>query len=71
MRKAFLLKTIFLIGLALLVVVLIAVLRSRSGASASAAGQNQTLFEQYVVAGGWIVWFILLPMSFVAVYLAV
>jgi len=71
MRKAFLIKTIFLAGLALLAAVLIAVLRSRSGSSASAAGQNQTLFEQYVVAGGWIVWLVLLPMSLVAVYLAV
>jgi biopolymer transport protein ExbB len=57
--------------LALLVVVLIAVLRSHPSISASTGGQNQTLFEQYVVAGGWIVWFILLPMSLVAVYLAV
>jgi len=71
MRKAFLLKTIFLVGLALLVAMLIAVLRSHSGISTSTARQNQTLFEQYVVAGGWIVWFILLPMSLIAVYLAV
>jgi biopolymer transport protein ExbB len=30
-----------------------------------------TLFEQFVTSGGWIVWFILLPMSFATVYLTV
>lgn len=71
MRKTFLLKTVFLVGLAVLVVALIAALRSQSGGSAAAAGQSQTLFEQFVVAGGPIVWLVLLPMSLVAVYLAV
>jgi biopolymer transport protein ExbB len=36
-----------------------------------AAGKTPTLFEQFVTSGGWIVWFILLPMSFATVYLAV
>ena len=71
MHKTFLLKTVFLIGLAVLVIALIAALRSQSGGSAAAAGQSQTLFEQFVVAGGPIVWLVLLPMSLVAVYLAV
>ena len=71
MRKTFLLKTVFLVGLAVLVVALIAAMRSQSGGSAAAAGQSQTLFEQFVVAGGPIVWLVLLPMSLVAVYLAV
>lgn len=71
MHKTFLLKTVFLIGLAVLVIALIAALRSQSGSSAAAAGQSQTLFEQFVVAGGPIVWLVLLPMSLVAVYLAV
>jgi biopolymer transport protein ExbB len=35
------------------------------------AGRTPTLFEQFVTSGGWIVWFILLPMSFAMVYLAV
>ncbi len=71
MRKTFLLKTVFLVGLAVLVIALIAALHSQSGGSAAAAGQSQTLFEQFVVAGGPIVWLVLLPMSLVAVYLAV
>jgi biopolymer transport protein ExbB len=71
MHKTFLLKTVFLVGLAVLVIALIAALRSQSGGSAAAAGQSQTLFEQFVVAGGPIVWLVLLPMSLVAVYLAV
>lgn len=70
MHKTFLLKTVFLVGLAVLVIALIAALRSQSGGSAAAAGQSQTLFEQFVVAGGPIVWLVLLPMSLVAVYLA-
>ncbi len=71
MHKTFLSKTVFLIGLAVLVIALIAALHSQSGGSAAAAGQSQTLFEQFVVAGGPIVWLVLLPMSLVAVYLAV
>jgi biopolymer transport protein ExbB len=71
MRKTFLLKTVFLVGLAVLVIALIAALRSQSGGSVAATGQSQTLFEQFVVAGGPIVWLVLLPMSLVAVYLAV
>jgi len=71
MHKTFLFKTVFLVGLAVLVIALIAALRSQSGGSAAAAGQSQTLFEQFVVAGGPIVWLVLLPMSLVAVYLAV
>jgi biopolymer transport protein ExbB len=71
MHKTFLSKTVFLIGLAVLVIALIAALHSQSGSSAAAAGQSQTLFEQFVVAGGPIVWLVLLPMSLVAVYLAV
>ena len=31
---------------------------------------NQTFFEQFVIAGGPIVWFVLLPMSLIMVYLA-
>jgi biopolymer transport protein ExbB len=36
-----------------------------------ATGGGRTLFEQFVTSGGWVVWFILLPMSLVMVYLAV
>ncbi|MHC4644660.1 MAG: MotA/TolQ/ExbB proton channel family protein [Planctomycetota bacterium] len=41
---------------------------SFEGRSATEA-QSETFFEQFVVAGGPIVWFVLLPMSLVAVYL--
>jgi biopolymer transport protein ExbB len=40
-------------------------------ARAAEAGQTRTFFEQFVVAGGPIVWFVLLPMSVVAVCLVV
>ncbi len=41
---------------------------SRAGIVGSSAG-SQTLFEQFVISGGPIVWFILLPMSVVTMYL--
>jgi biopolymer transport protein ExbB len=39
--------------------------------SSPQAARTPTLFEQFVTSGGWIVWFILLPMSFATVYLGV
>jgi biopolymer transport protein ExbB len=36
-----------------------------------ATGRQASLFEQFVISGGWIVWIILLPMSFAMVYMAV
>lgn len=36
-----------------------------------AAGQRQNFFEQFFIAGGSIVWFVLFPMSLITVYLAV
>jgi biopolymer transport protein ExbB len=44
---------------------------SISPSSAQQTGRTPTLFEQFVTSGGWIVWFILLPMSFATVYLGV
>ena len=35
-----------------------------------AAGQRQNFFEQFFIAGGSIVWFVLFPMSLITVYLA-
>ena len=32
--------------------------------------QSQTFFDQFIIAGGPVVWFILLPMSFIATFLA-
>lgn len=40
-------------------------------AQGSASGPAGTFFQQFFVAGGAIVWFVLLPMSVVTVYLAV
>jgi biopolymer transport protein ExbB len=42
-----------------------------SDRTATGAGHRQSLFEQFVIAGGPIVWFVLLPMSLVTVYLSV
>ncbi len=68
MRRSILLKTFLLVGgLGVLLTMVLVAMR----ASAAAKGvHSQTLFEQFVISGGWIVWFILLPMSFVTVYLA-
>jgi biopolymer transport protein ExbB len=48
-------------------------LTARSGFALDKAGTagTQTLFDRFVTSGGWIVWFILVPMSFVMVYLAI
>jgi biopolymer transport protein ExbB len=42
-----------------------------SDRTATGAGYRLSLFEQFVIAGGPIVWFVLLPMSLVTVYLSV
>jgi len=71
-RKSFLLKTsLLVIILAGVLAVIVAAMRNRFGGAAAGAAQTQTLFEQFVIAGGPIVWFVLLPMSLVMVYLAV
>lgn len=71
MRKSFLLKTVFLaVALTVVMAVIVTTMRAGLGGAAKPA-RTQTFFEQFVVAGGPIVWFILLPMSLVTVYLAV
>ncbi len=72
MRKNALIKIVLLVG-GLGVILAIAAVVIRSSLSMGAAGgvQSKTLFEQFVIAGGWVVWFILLPMSVVMVYLVV
>jgi biopolymer transport protein ExbB len=71
MRKSFLLKSFLLV---VLLAGVLAVIISTMGDSfrAGAVGENRapTFFEQFVIAGGPIVWFILLPMSLITVYLA-
>jgi len=72
MKSSFLLKTFFLI-IALISVVLVMIVSVHinfDGPSESAA-QTQTFFEQFIISGGPIVWFVLLPMSLITVYLAV
>jgi biopolymer transport protein ExbB len=71
MRKSFLLKTFLLvILLAAVLAVIVATMRSDSGGAAIEAAQTQTFFKQFVISGGPIVWFVLLPMSLVMVFLA-
>jgi biopolymer transport protein ExbB len=72
MSKSFLARTVFLIVLlAAVLVVIILVVRGSLGTGALPSDQPRTFFEQFVVAGGPIVWFVLLPMSLATVYLAV
>jgi len=72
MRKDFLLKVILMIFV-LATVAAVIFLTARSGFALDKAGAagTQTLFDRFVTSGGWIVWFILVPMSFVMVYLAI
>jgi biopolymer transport protein ExbB len=71
MRKNFLLKMgRLIIVLAAVLAVMVAMMRNSFGVAAVRTGQTQTFFEQFVLAGGPIVWFVLLPMSLIAVYLA-
>ncbi len=86
MYKSFLLRTFLLIVLLAVVLGVIvlglplrkgaqrrdsAAMRGDYGRMAAEAGHRQSLFEQFVVAGGPIVWFVLLPMSVFMVCLAV
>jgi len=72
MRKSFLVKTAFLvIALAAVLAVIVAAKRVNLGFAAMSPAQSQTFFDQFVIAGGPIVWFVLLPMSLITVYLAV
>lgn len=72
MSKAFLLKVFFLaIALATVLAVIAASMRGGVPAPGVNDGAARSFFEQFVTAGGPIVWFILLPMSIVMVYLAV
>jgi biopolymer transport protein ExbB len=60
------------LALAAVLVIVAALIFGAAGISANQPTQTQqTLFQQFVVAAGPIVWFILLPMSLLMVYLAV
>ena len=68
MHKNNLIKIILLIGgVSVIMTTAIVLLHSNHGQNE----QSKSLFGQFVVAGGWIVWFVLLPMSMFMVYLAV
>jgi biopolymer transport protein ExbB len=72
MRKSFLIKVVFLvIALAGVSVVIAVTLDGSFGTDTVGAARTQTFFEQFVIAGGPIVWFVLLPMSLITVFLAV
>lgn len=73
MRKGFWLKTLVLsIAMVFVLAVIVAVrLQFLAGVSSVAAeqGDTRTFFTQFVIAGGPIVWFVLLPMSLITVFL--
>jgi biopolymer transport protein ExbB len=71
MQKSFLVRT-FLLVMALIAVlaVIVATMRMDLSPVVPAVGGEQTFFEHFVLAGGPIVWFVLLPMSLITVFLA-
>ena len=73
MGKVFLLKAGLLVILlaAVLAAIVLGMQADQFGSAARRASHTQTFFEQFVTAGGPIVWFVLLPMSLITVYLAV
>jgi biopolymer transport protein ExbB len=70
MRKGFLLKVILLVLMVLVLVAAVVVLQARSSVTTVNNAQTQTFFEQFIIAGGPIVWFVLLPISILTVFLA-
>lgn len=71
MRKSFLSKMfVLIIALAAVLAAITTAMRSSAAAGATQPAQTQSFLEQFVVSGGPIVWFILMPMSLVMVYLA-
>ena len=68
MSKSFLLKTSFLVvGLAAVLTLIIVATRINFSSAATGVPQRQTFLEQFVISGGFIVWFVLLPMSLIMV----
>ncbi len=69
----------FMLPVALVVVAAVIIAARNMNSAAVAAGQRQTsassveanFFEQFFIAGGSIVWFVLFPMSLLTVYLVV
>jgi len=72
MRKAALFKPVLLVVmLALLLALIVAVISYGFADSPVRQGRTRTFLDQFIIAGGHIVWFVLLPMSLLMVYLAV
>ena len=70
MSKGFLVKTVFLVVLAVVLVAIVVVMQARFDYTDAKYGADQTFLDQFVVSGGPIVWFVLLPMSVIMVFLA-
>lgn len=69
-QKRLLIKGVFLLLLLAVVAwVIFSIMRS-GPAPKGAISSGRTLLEQFVISGGPIVWFVLVPMSFMMVYLA-
>lgn len=69
-RKGFFAK-IILLGIFLMAVAVLIAAGTAGGSDGGRGGQAETVFNQFVVSGGPIVWFVLLPMSVVMVSLSV
>ena len=70
MNRSLLIKTFALAaGLAVVAGAIYFVTRGLAGGSRE-SGELPTFFEQFIIAGGPIVWFVLLPMSLITVYFA-
>lgn len=70
MRKNFLLKILFMLLLVVVLISIVVIMRTRFSVAKAGFAQEQSFFEQFVIAGGPIVWFVLLPMSIITVFLA-
>jgi biopolymer transport protein ExbB len=72
MLRSLLLKMLVLfVALAAVMAVMVGTMRYALPAGPKGVAEEQTFLEQFVIAGGPIVWFVLLPMSLVMVYLAI
>jgi len=72
MAKSFLFKTfVLIIALAAVMMIIVAVWSIGSASETADKIETQSFLEQFIVAGGPIVWFVLLPMSLIMVSLAV
>jgi biopolymer transport protein ExbB len=71
MNKGILLKLFFMASaLVVVVMILITAAKTDFNGATSRMAMPKTYFEQFFVAGGPVVWFVLLPMSIITVYLA-